>query len=47
MEKAIKTGRWVSVSIPKPKRRPTLKQAAARPPVPREPPLIEVESASQ
>jgi predicted dehydrogenase len=47
MQKSINTGRWVSVRIPQPKRRPTLKQAAARPAVPREPPLIDVESASQ
>ena len=47
MQKSINTGRWVKVSIPQPKRRPTLKQAAARPPVPREPPLIGVGPASQ
>jgi predicted dehydrogenase len=47
LHKSIKTGRWVDVNIQSPKRRPTLRQAAARPPVPREPPLIEVESASQ
>lgn len=47
MQKSIKTGRWVSVNTPEPKRRPTLRQAAARPQVPREPPLVDVESASQ
>lgn len=47
MQKSISSGRWVSVSIPEPKHRPTLKQAAARPPVPREPPLVDVESSSQ
>ena len=47
MQKSISSGRWVSVSIPEPKHRPTLKQAAARPPVPREPALVDVESSSQ
>jgi predicted dehydrogenase len=47
MHKSIRTGRWVSVNMPKRNRRPTLRQADSRPPVPREPPLIDVESASQ
>jgi predicted dehydrogenase len=47
MQKSINSGRWINVNIPKPKRRPTLRQADARPPVPREPSLIDVVSASQ
>lgn len=47
MQKSIKSGRWVNTNAVKLKRRPTAKQADARPAVPREPPLIDVTSASQ
>jgi predicted dehydrogenase len=47
MRKSINSGRWVSVNIPRKTSRPTLRQADSRPPVPREPPLIDVESSSQ
>jgi glucose-fructose oxidoreductase len=47
MHKSINTGRWVSVNTKKSNSRPTLRQADSRPPVRREPRLIEVESSSQ
>jgi glucose-fructose oxidoreductase len=47
MQKSIETGRWVKLQAREKKRRPTLRQAAARPAVPREPPLVDVKSASQ
>ncbi|HEY6924306.1 MAG TPA: Gfo/Idh/MocA family oxidoreductase, partial [Steroidobacteraceae bacterium] len=47
MQKSIKTGRWVDVKVAKPIRRPTMRQFPARPAVPREPPLVDVVSASQ
>ena len=46
MQKSIRTGRWVSVNVRRGKQRPTLRQADARPPVPREPKLVDVESSS-
>jgi glucose-fructose oxidoreductase len=47
MQKSIRTGRWVSINIRRRKQRPTLRQADSRPPVPREPRLIDVESSSR
>jgi predicted dehydrogenase len=47
MQKSIETGRWVKLQAREKKRRPTLRQAAARPAVPREPPLVDVKSATQ
>jgi predicted dehydrogenase len=47
MLRSIKNGRWISVRITPRKRRPTIRQAIRRPPVPREPRLIDAEPASQ
>jgi predicted dehydrogenase len=47
LNRSIKSGRWVKPHLQQSRRRPTLRQAYAQPPVPREPPLIDVESASQ
>ena len=47
MLRSIKSGRWVSLRQAKRRPRPDLRQAIRRPPVPREPPLVDVESASQ
>jgi predicted dehydrogenase len=47
MQKSIRTGRWVSVNIPEKRQRPTLAQVYTRPPVPREPKLIDVASSSE
>jgi glucose-fructose oxidoreductase len=47
MHRSIKGGRWVDIKpIPR-KRRPALKQDIRRPPVSREPALVDVEPASQ
>lgn len=47
MLRSTKSGRWVSVGIPPRKKRPTIRQVIRRPPVPREPRLIEVAPARQ
>jgi glucose-fructose oxidoreductase len=47
MLRSTKSGRWVSVRIPPRKQRPTIRQVIRRPPVPREPRLIDAEPASQ
>ena len=47
MQRSIRSGRWVRVELPKRRKRPTLRQEIRRPAVPREPPLIDVQSASQ
>jgi glucose-fructose oxidoreductase len=47
MLRSTKSGRWVSVRIPPRKQRPTIRQVIRRPPVPREPRLIEAAPASQ
>jgi glucose-fructose oxidoreductase len=47
MRKSIETGRSVKLQAREKKRRPILRQAASRPAVPREPPLVDVKSASQ
>jgi predicted dehydrogenase len=47
MLRSIKNGRWISVKITPRKRRPTIRQAIRRPPVSREPRLIDAEPASQ
>lgn len=47
MHRSIRTGRWVALDMRQRKRRPTLRQEIRRPAVPREPPLVDVESASQ
>jgi predicted dehydrogenase len=47
MMKSIRTGRWASLDKVERRRRPTLRQEIRRPAVPREPPLVRVESASQ
>lgn len=47
MMRSIGTGRWVSLDIEQRRRRPTLRQEIRRPAVPREPKLVNVQSASQ
>jgi predicted dehydrogenase len=47
MQRSIASGRWVSLESMPRKRRPSPEQEERRPPVPREPPLVDVESASQ
>jgi glucose-fructose oxidoreductase len=47
LQRSIESGRWVSLARMPRKRRPGPEQQDRRPPVPREPPLIDVESASQ
>lgn len=47
MLKSIRTGRWVKVSAPQRKRRPTMKQEIRRPAVVREPKLVDAQPASQ
>jgi glucose-fructose oxidoreductase len=47
MMRSIKSGRWVPVRVPPRRQRPTIRQVIRRPPVPREPRLIDAEPASQ
>lgn len=47
MLRSIKGGRWVDISPTSRRQRPSLKQDIRRPPVPQEPTLVDVESASQ
>jgi predicted dehydrogenase len=47
MLRSIKGGRWVDISPSSRRQRPSLKQDIRRPPVPQEPTLVDVESASQ
>jgi glucose-fructose oxidoreductase len=47
MQRSIRSGRWVAVDLKPRKRRPSMRQEIRRPAVPREPHLIDVESASQ
>lgn len=47
MHRSIKSGRWTDIERPVRKQRPTAKQSIRRPPVPREPDLIDVKPASQ
>lgn len=47
MSRSIKSGRWVSVHSAQRNRRPTVRQEIRRPPVPREPKLVDVKPASQ
>jgi len=47
MQRSIATGRMVATQLHQRRQRPTLRQQIRRPAVPREPPLIEVASASQ
>jgi glucose-fructose oxidoreductase len=47
MLRSTRSGRWVSVRVPSRKQRPTIRQVIRRPPVPREPRLIDAEPASQ
>jgi predicted dehydrogenase len=47
MQRAIRTGREVSLSMRQRKRRPTLRQEIRRPAVPREPKLVDVTAASR
>lgn len=47
MLRSINSGRWVSLRPLKRRQRPGVREAIRRPPVPREPPLVDVESASR
>jgi glucose-fructose oxidoreductase len=47
MMKSIRKGRWVAVQAERKRRRPSLSQEIRRPPVPKEPKLVNAESASQ
>jgi glucose-fructose oxidoreductase len=47
MLRSIRTGRWITLPKAPGWRRPAMRQEIRRPPVPREPPLIEVEPARQ
>ena len=47
LQRAIRSGRWVELGPRQRQRRPTLRQEIHRPAVPREPKLIEAESASR
>jgi predicted dehydrogenase len=47
MNRSIQSGRWVSVELRERRQRPTMRQEIRRPAVPREPPLIDVQPASQ
>jgi predicted dehydrogenase len=47
MHRSIKSGRWIDIKASLRKRRPTEKQNIRRPPVPSEPRLVDVKSASQ
>jgi glucose-fructose oxidoreductase len=47
MLRSVRNGRWVSVGARQRRRRPSMRQEIRRPPVPREPKLVKVESASQ
>jgi predicted dehydrogenase len=47
MLRSTRNGRWVSVRVPPRKQRPTIRLVIRRPPVPREPRLIDAEPASQ
>ena len=38
------SGRWVELAAPRKQNRPTLRQEIRRPPVPREPPMVQAES---
>ena len=47
LQRSIKTGRWANVELRSRRQRPTLQQNIRRPPVPREPDLVDVEAAAQ
>lgn len=47
MNRSISTGHWVELQMRQRKRRPTIKQKIRRPAVPREPKLVNAQSASQ
>jgi hypothetical protein len=47
MQRAIRTGREVSLAMRQRKRRPTMRQEIRRPAVPREPKLVDVTAASR
>jgi glucose-fructose oxidoreductase len=47
MQRSVRTGRWIALPGALRKPRPSLRQELRRPAVPREPPLVRVESASQ
>lgn len=47
MMRSIRTGRFVSIGVEQRRRRPSMRQEIRRPAVPREPPLVDAESASQ
>jgi glucose-fructose oxidoreductase len=47
MQRSIRTGRWVKLDVTPRRQRPTRRQEIRRPAVPREPRLVNAESASQ
>ena len=47
MHRSARTGRWVDLGVGKRKSRATMRQEKRRPAVPREPPLVNAEGASQ
>ena len=47
MHRSIRNGRWVDIKLPVRERKPSMRQSIQRPPVPREPKLVDVKSASQ
>jgi predicted dehydrogenase len=47
LHRSIKTGRWIQIPRSRRARRPSLGQEIRRPPVPKEPALVDVKSASQ
>jgi glucose-fructose oxidoreductase len=45
IHESLSTGRWVDLDAPRRQMRPTLRQELRRPAVPREPPLVQAQSA--
>jgi glucose-fructose oxidoreductase len=45
IHESLSTGRWVDLDAPRRQKRPTLRQELRRPAVPREPPLVQAQSA--
>jgi glucose-fructose oxidoreductase len=44
IHESLDSGQWVELDAPTRNQRPTLRQEIRRPPVPREPPLVQAES---
>jgi predicted dehydrogenase len=45
IHRSIESGEWVSVDTPSKRKRPSMRQEMRKPPVPREPPMIDAESS--